>query len=240
VTMERRASLLVCRLGGVVTAVGYAMILSGMFCRAHKDLLQDYGGLILLTGVGAAFHDMRARVCDYLPIMQRLRRLCNFAGVPFGLGNSIYRWLYPVTFGTLLASVTFLAAAMILRAEHHLLHLVSDAFQFLCTFGLVIFLTRYRKVESTLRRLETLAHSGKLANSPPRAAKFILLMVPRRHREHVIGDLDEEYTAILLPEYGPRKARICYWWQVAISIGPLLWAQIKRGAAIAWLWKRVR
>jgi hypothetical protein len=43
---------------------------------------------------------------------------------------------------------------------------------------------------------------------PPRSAKFILLLIPKRHREHLIGDLEEEYSTILVPEYGPRKARL--------------------------------
>lgn len=237
---ERHPGLILSCLGGVVAALGYAMILSGWFYMPHKDLLQDCGGLILLTGVAAAIHDMRTRVREYVPIVQRLQRLCDFAGVPFGLGNSTYRWLYPFTFATLLASMTFLFAAMILRTEHKLLHFVSDAFQFLYAFGMAIYLTRRWKVENTLRKLESMAHSGKLANSPPKTAKFILLLVPKRHRENLIGDLEEEYSTIVLPEYGATRARRWYWWQVAISVGPLLWTQAKRGVAIAWLWKRVR
>jgi hypothetical protein len=160
--------------------------------------------------------------------------------VSFGLGNAAYPLLFPFTCTTLILSVAFLAGAMILKTEHTVLHLVSDAFQFLCTLGIGIFATRGRKVESILRKLESIAQSGKRAVPPPTAAKFILLLIPKRHREHIIGDLEEEYTTIMLPEYGARKAQIWYWWQVAISIVPLLWAQIRWGAAVAWLWKRMR
>jgi hypothetical protein len=82
-------------------------------------------------------------------------------------------------------------------------------------------------------------HPGNVATSPPAVAKFILLLIPERHREPLIGDLEEQYITTLLPEYGAKKARIWYWWQVVTSIGPLLWAPIERAIAIAFLWKRL-
>src|SRR5437763_1135374 len=36
--------------------------------------------------------------------------------------------------------------------------------------------------------------------SPPRPARFALLLIPKRNREHLIGDLDEEYRTVVLPE----------------------------------------
>jgi len=70
---------------------------------------------------------------------------------------------------------------------------------------------------------------------PPSAAKFMLLLVPRRDREHLVGDLEEEYRTIVLPEYGARAAKFWYWCQVLSSIAPLLWSQSKRiaGAVLA-------
>jgi len=81
---------------------------------------------------------------------------------------------------------------------------------------------------------------ANLSNCPPRCARFLLLLVPKRNREYLLGDLEEEYLTIVLPEYGDRLARLWYWWQVAISIAPLLWTQIKRTAGFVLLWKRVR
>jgi hypothetical protein len=171
--------------------------------------------------------------------MQRLRRLCDFFGVPFGLANTMYRWLCPFMLATLLLAITFLIAGMFYGPTEKLLHYASDLFEFLCITGMGVFFTRHRKVESILRKLESATRSGKLPSSPPAAAKFILLLIPKRHREHLIGDLEEEYTMMLLPEYGVKRARLWYWWQVAISVGPLCWSQVRRGIAIAWLWKRV-
>jgi len=78
------------------------------------------------------------------------------------------------------------------------------------------------------------------SDTPPKMATLLILLIPKKNREHVLGDLDEEYRTILVPRYGRRTAKAWYWWHVAISIGPLLSAQIKRAAAIAWLWMHVR
>lgn len=75
---------------------------------------------------------------------------------------------------------------------------------------------------------------------PPRTAKFLLLMVPKRDREYLIGDLEEEFQTILLPEYGLRAARLWYWWQVLSSITPLYWGQLKRFAALEFIAKILR
>jgi len=48
--------------------------------------------------------------------------------------------------------------------------------------------------------------------APPRAAKLLLLLLPPRDREGMIGDLEEEYRTVLIPEYGIRTARFYYWW----------------------------
>ena len=74
----------------------------------------------------------------------------------------------------------------------------------------------------------------------PYAARFILLLIPRRHREHLIGDLDEEFSEIVLPQYGIRKARLWYWCQVLASIWPLFWAEMRRIAGLLVLWKGIR
>jgi hypothetical protein len=75
---------------------------------------------------------------------------------------------------------------------------------------------------------------------PPKAAKFILLLIPKRYREGLVGDLDEEFSTIVLPKCGQRKACFWYWWQVGAILVPILWAQLKRLAGLALLWKMVK
>lgn len=79
-----------------------------------------------------------------------------------------------------------------------------------------------------------------LLQKPPRFPKFLLLLIPKNNREHLLGDLEEEFHSILVPEFGVRKAGLWFWWHVCISIGPLLWAKVKRVVGIVWLWKSVR
>ncbi|GAA3758156.1 hypothetical protein [Terriglobus aquaticus] len=69
----------------------------------------------------------------------------------------------------------------------------------------------------------TLGHHAGLpdelrqAQKPPKAAKYLLLLVPGRFREGLVGDLEEEFTTILVPEFGPRAAKIYYWWHVLLA-----------------------
>jgi hypothetical protein len=76
-----------------------------------------------------------------------------------------------------------------------------------------------------------------LYSGPPRSAHFLLLLIPKRNREHLIGDLEEEFRTIVLPKYGERAA--WFWYQVAISFSPLLWARLKQLAGFVILWKKV-
>jgi len=129
---------------------------------------------------------------------------------------------------------------MVLSTSHALLQFGSMIFEILFVAAVLVVPNRACKVADPMLRLGSVLYFGKLVVSPPKAAKFILLLVPKRHREHLIGDLEEEYTTIVLPEYGTTQARLWYWWQVAISVAPLVWTHIMRAEAIAWLWKRVR
>lgn len=230
-------------LTGGMSVLGLAVMWSGLLPlllgKSHRQWLQDCGALIILMGLWVMTQIMHAEIRESAPTMLRLRRLCDSYGVPYSL-NSCNRWICPLMFTTVSLAITIRAAAMILRTEHQSLRYACMVLEAVCVFGSVIFATRSRSVGNVLDKLESVIHSGKLPDSPPAGAKFILLLIPKRNREHLIGDLEEEYRTILVPEYGVRKARTWYWWQVAISIGPLLWAHVKRGAAIAWLWKRVR
>lgn len=51
----------------------------------------------------------------------------------------------------------------------------------------------------------------------PKVAEFFLLLLPIRDREHLLGDLEEEFRTILVPKYGIKIASVLYTWQVAIE-----------------------
>jgi hypothetical protein len=72
-------------------------------------------------------------------------------------------------------------------------------------------------VEGNLDALYIPHHRAK-RQSPPRLAKFFLLLIPLRQREHILGDLEEEFHNILFPEYGCRWASIYYYWHVLLEI----------------------
>lgn len=85
-----------------------------------------------------------------------------------------------------------------------------------------------------------IALRSQAPDAPPRAAKFMLLLIPKKYRENIVGDLEEEYRTQVLPEFGPRKAAIWYWTQVLCSLLPLAWSQIKRIAGLAAVWNLIR
>ena len=56
-------------------------------------------------------------------------------------------------------------------------------------------------------------------NDPPKRAEMLLHFgLPKRDRECMIGDLEEEYRTVILPKYGPRVAMRWYWWQAVRSV----------------------
>lgn len=58
---------------------------------------------------------------------------------------------------------------------------------------------------------------------PPKGAEFVLyLLLSKEDRESIPGDLQEEFSEIILPRFGRRKAWLWYWAQVVRSILPLV------------------
>ena len=53
---------------------------------------------------------------------------------------------------------------------------------------------------------------------PRRAEMLLHFGLPKRDRECMIGDLEEEYRGVILPKYGPRIAARWYWWQAVRSV----------------------
>jgi len=74
----------------------------------------------------------------------------------------------------------------------------------------------------------------------PSSARLLLLLIPRKVRENLVGDLEEEFLTSVLPNYGLTLARKWYWQQVITSLCPIVWEQFKRVAGLVLLWKVVR
>ena len=76
------------------------------------------------------------------------------------------------------------------------------------------------------------------AVDPPEHAELLLHLVPRRDREYILGDLEEDFRTAFLPKFGPEKARRLYWWHavrsvLAVVLGRVRW--LIRVAAVGWL-----
>jgi hypothetical protein len=98
---------------------------------------------------------------------------------------------------------------------------------------------------SFVRRVKIL-HAMKLwraaveqQDAPPRFARFVFLLIPKRNREHLVGDLEEEFNIVVLPQYGSFLARCWYFEQVMLAVGFYLWPTIKKILGLSVLYKMI-
>lgn len=89
------------------------------------------------------------------------------------------------------------------------------------------------KMSVDLGNLE-IAPEQSPATSPPRLGEFILLLIPLSQREHLRGDLEEEFKTIVVPKYGVRLARLYYRWQVLVEVTMAITNGLK-GVLCGWL-----
>ena len=78
------------------------------------------------------------------------------------------------------------------------------------------------------------------AQEPPHSARFLLLLVPKKDRDGLVGDLEAEFLTLVLPKYGPRISRLWYWEQVIVVLAHLVWVKVKWIAGLVVLWKAVK
>lgn len=72
------------------------------------------------------------------------------------------------------------------------------------------------------------SNSTKILNRPPKSGLYVLeLVCSTENRDAIVGDLLEAYEDIQ-KQYGYKRARIWFWWQLARSIYHLAWPAIKR------------
>lgn len=63
---------------------------------------------------------------------------------------------------------------------------------------------------------------------PPQFAEYLLyLLLSKKEREHLIGDLEEDYL-LVYTKFGQQQARFFYYCQVIRSLGPLFLRAFKR------------
>lgn len=74
----------------------------------------------------------------------------------------------------------------------------------------------------------------------PVLGRVLFLLVPRRSRDHLVGDLEEEYQKDILLFRSWFRAR-CWWWRQVLGIvGPYLVKRVKRvlGLEVVRGWRR--
>ena len=220
--------------------VGLSLIVLGrtLWTQQH-DLLNESGALVVMVSNSPLLFVMRPLIRYHSFTLRRIKRLCEVSGISFGVRNTIYPWLYPLGAGTLCLAIVCLIASLALRSLHVFFYSASAILSLLFVISLFLLAPSERRITRVLTEIELSIGLGSTA-SPPKTARFLLLLIPRRHRENLVGDLEEEFATILVPSYGFTKARFWYWWQVAMSICPLVWAHVQRTVFMAWFWVRTR
>jgi hypothetical protein len=80
-----------------------------------------------------------------------------------------------------------------------------------------------RRLKAKLEAIQAPRHSAgsrwaRPIRPPERASYLLYLFLVRADRQTIPGDLDEEFTLIILPRFGPRRARIWFWSQTIKTI----------------------
>lgn len=81
---------------------------------------------------------------------------------------------------------------------------------------------------SITRAMDSTPTQSDTGAPPKRAEKLLYLFLPKKDRESIPGDLEEEYRTIILPNYGRPFAQGWYWWQAARSLWIILRGSLAR------------
>jgi len=95
------------------------------------------------------------------------------------------------------------------------------------------------KARTFLNELGTIArlylkHIPVRRDKVPRVGEYVLyLLLPRKDRDPIIGDLHEMYFDTIKPKFGPAAAWWWYWAQVVKCLGTLTPVRMVKWAALA-------
>lgn len=126
------------------------------------------------------------------------------------------------------ALITYLSIPLVLQAFFFFQNRIVQLL-FLSLGGVVLILfTRGTKARLAGRKL-----ARRKKTAVPQTAEFLLLLIPQQDREYLIGDMEEEFTTIVLPRHGRKRACLWYWWHTMFSLFPYVRQFVKRLLGIA-------
>jgi hypothetical protein len=67
---------------------------------------------------------------------------------------------------------------------------------------------------------------------PKDSAKRVLLRIPARSREHLLGDIEEEFRTEIVCKYGRFRARCWLWKEVLTAVLYYAWARTRRALGL--------
>jgi hypothetical protein len=77
-------------------------------------------------------------------------------------------------------------------------------------------------------------------SKPPKNAEYLAyLLLPKAHREVLLGDLVEEYPTVVA-KFGARRAKLNFYVHVVFSILPLVRNTLMKWGAVGWVVELIR
>jgi hypothetical protein len=87
-------------------------------------------------------------------------------------------------------------------------------------------LSKKKRSRKLVRKSDAAEHAQAKIASPIAASYLLELFLPKKQRESLIGDLEEEFESKILPKYGRRAAQIWFWKQAIGELGPGLYLRL--------------
>ncbi len=104
-----------------------------------------------------------------------------------------------------------------------------------------IYLDKIPQTEETGARDMLKNDRRKRSNHLPRLAEFLLYcFLSKKERDVFIRDLEKDFSSVILPKFGLRRARFWYWSQVFSSIALPLTRHVVKLLSLSWVLDRAR
>jgi hypothetical protein len=84
------------------------------------------------------------------------------------------------------------------------------------------------RLASALERFSSTFNEPRI--QAPLCAEFLFyVFMSPQNCDAITGDLEERFR-LIYSKFGRRRANFWYWWQTAISLGPIVWVCVKKKA----------
>lgn len=114
-------------------------------------------------------------------------------------------------------------------------HLLFTGAKYICSVLYGVFIAVSQPITIIVRNIAMVAFAERAIRRteksddqrPPKFAEYLLYFLPKKEREPLLGDLEEEYREVY-KKFGKGKAKFWYYCQVAMSFWPYIARAVKK------------